>query len=396
MDTALVLLHQRPVGTLQRLNEDQDFVFAFEEAWLDDPLRPVLGQLFEDRKPRALKTSGLPCWFAHLLPQGPWRRHLQRWAGLDLEDNDDFGLLLAMGHDLPGAVTLAPLTRSGPGAALVRAAAPLEAPSGYKFSLAGAQWKLSVQRDKQLLAPVYGQQGAFIAKFEALAFPHLPRVEGAATQWARLAGIDAHSVELLSTDEFIDLPAEIPNQERRCLLLRRFDRSPQGAIHMEDFGQVSDIVPANLYKSSYEAIGALIRWLCPEDKGEYIKRLVFMVLSGNGDAHLKNWSVLYPDGRTARLSPAYDLVPTVLYNPNDDLALTLNGSKSFVIDASALAPLARALDLGHGEVARLATDAWEQIRDTWARERLHLDLTDNERGRLQQHLDRLPARLAGP
>lgn len=38
-----------------------------------------------------------------------------------------------------------------------------------------------------------------------------------------------------------------------------------------------------------------------------------MVLSGNADAHLKNWALIYPDGLHANLAPAYDLVGTIAY-----------------------------------------------------------------------------------
>jgi len=61
---------------------------------------------------------------------------------------------------------------------------------------------------------------------------------------------------------------------------------------------------------------------------EFVRRLVFSVLIGNGDMHLKNWSLLYPDGRTPVLSPAYDFVATVPYIPGDKLALTFGGSQS--------------------------------------------------------------------
>lgn len=60
-----------------------------------------------------------------------------------------------------------------------------------------------------------------------------------------------------------------------------------------------------------------------------IERTVLNVLLGNGDAHVKNWAYCYPDGRTAKLSPAYDIVPTVLYVHDDDLGLKLAGSRRF-------------------------------------------------------------------
>ena len=61
---------------------------------------------------------------------------------------------------------------------------------------------------------------------------------------------------------------------------------------------------------------------------EFFRRLVFSVLIGNGDMHLKNWSRLYPDRRTPVLSPAYDFVAILPYIPNDSLALSFGGSRS--------------------------------------------------------------------
>ncbi len=44
-----------------------------------------------------------------------------------------------------------------------------------------------------------------------------------------------------------------------------------------------------------------------------MRRLAFMVLSGNADAHVKNWAIVYPDGLEARLAPVYDFVSTIVY-----------------------------------------------------------------------------------
>jgi serine/threonine-protein kinase HipA len=58
------------------------------------------------------------------------------------------------------------------------------------------------------------------------------------------------------------------------------------------------------------------------------RRLVFSVLIGNADMHLKNWSLLYPNRRKPVLSPAYDFVATLPYIPADTLALTFGSSRS--------------------------------------------------------------------
>ncbi|NVB43070.1 HipA domain-containing protein [Pseudenhygromyxa sp. WMMC2535] len=67
--------------------------------------------------------------------------------------------------------------------------------------------------------------------------------------------------------------------------------------------------------SHYGSVGSVIYALCGEDDFlKYMRRLAFMVLSGNADAHLKNWALFYPDGVRPRLAPVYDVVSTVVYS----------------------------------------------------------------------------------
>ena len=44
------------------------------------------------------------------------------------------------------------------------------------------------------------------------------------------------------------------------------------------------------------------------DTREFLARTVAAILMGNTDAHLKNWALIYPDGRQPRLAPVYDCV----------------------------------------------------------------------------------------
>ncbi len=61
------------VGILERFKE-WDYRFSFDDSWLRMAEPPVLGQLFEDRKPHDIESTGnLLCWFDHLLPQGGLR-----------------------------------------------------------------------------------------------------------------------------------------------------------------------------------------------------------------------------------------------------------------------------------------------------------------------------------
>src|SRR6185437_12696320 len=192
-----VLLGGTRVGLFERLDEWQ-YRFSFDPAWLADPAHPVLGQVFEDRMPRDMESTGtLIPWFDHLLPPqgGPLRRAISHQSGI--EGDDDFALLEFLGGDLPGAVVLVPGTPSlapkpvAPPAPTPRHEGPL------RFSLAGVQWKLSVrEQDKKLTLPLRGETGGTIAKFHSPTYRDLPRVEMATMTWAKLAGIDVPPIRL--------------------------------------------------------------------------------------------------------------------------------------------------------------------------------------------------------
>ncbi|ESX61433.1 hypothetical protein X759_35345 [Mesorhizobium sp. LSHC420B00] len=63
---------------------------------------------------------------------------------------------------------------------------------------------------------------------------------------------------------------------------------------------------------------------------EFVRRLALTVITGNGDMHLKNWSLIYRgNGFKPALSPIYDLLSTVPYLPADAMALSLGGERSF-------------------------------------------------------------------
>ena len=99
---------------------------------------------------------------------------------------------------------------------------------------------------------------------------------------------------------------------------------------MEDFAQVFGLYPDDKYRHRSYANIAAVLWPETGEAGtyEFLRRLVFSVLIGNADMHLKNWSLLYPDQRTPVLSPAYDFVATLPYIPRDELALTFGGSRT--------------------------------------------------------------------
>ena len=392
MSTFDVLVSEARVGTLEHFEDDARSVFAFDPMWLADPDRPTLGLFFEDRRPRTIEVSGPICWFAHLLPQGPLRRAIARQSSTD--EGDVFGLLAALADDLPGAVVLRP--GSSPTRRPSRASGQPATTGRLRFSLAGAQWKLSLRTsDRGFVVPVQGEEGAWIAKFHDPRFPALPRVERATMEWARRAGIEVPPFRIGRVEEIMDLPAVIPAGDGSVFLIERFDRRPGGGrIHIEDFGQVLDRPPGDAqYRGDYEELAAVLAAVAPEDLRAFCERLVFSALAGNTDAHLKNWSLIYPDGRSARLAPAYDLVSTVVYRGKveDELALALGRSKRFEdVDEASFRRLAAVCSRDFAEVRGWVNAAAERVRAAWGEEGRELGFEADERQAIERHLDRVP------
>lgn len=385
MSALEVLLGSIRVGTLERF-EDEEYLFSFDEDWLHRPERPVLGQLFEDRRPRDIASSGMLCWFGHLLPQGPLRRAIARQFGLD--EGDDFDLLEVLGEDLPGAVVLRPTASRLPRRLPERPLPRVSGTEQLRFSLAGAQWKLSVHRhERGLTLPVQAELGSWIAKFHSPEYPELPRVELATMQWAQACGLTVPALRLADLSEFADLPEGTPTGDGTVFLIERFDRGAQEQrIHMEDMAQVLD--RPYQFTGRYEDIAIVLASLCSRDLREFCARLVFCILCGNADAHLKNWSLLYLDGRHPRLAPAYDLISTVLYPRLDrELALTLGGLRRFEdIRLDSFRLLAEVSGLTLEEVGAWVREAAERVRTAWREKAADLPFSSQERQRLENHM----------
>jgi serine/threonine-protein kinase HipA len=114
--------------------------------------------------------------------------------------------------------------------------------------------------------------------------------------------------------------------------IKRYDRTESGRIHQEDFAQALGLSPgdAKYEATNMDTIVRVVATLAPEDVDELTGRIAFNIVCGNDDAHAKNWSLWYPVPTQARLSPAYDLVSTVEYFPENDMSLKLAQARRFV------------------------------------------------------------------
>jgi serine/threonine-protein kinase HipA len=119
-----------------------------------------------------------------------------------------------------------------------------------------------------------------------------------------------------------------------ALVVDRFDLRPDGTYRgFEDFCVLNARRTDEKYRGSYET-SVMKRFQqfanSPDVLADLEKLFTLIVLNcalRNGDAHLKNFGIVY-DGvlGEARLAPVYDLVTTAIYLPKDSLALTLKGT----------------------------------------------------------------------
>jgi serine/threonine-protein kinase HipA len=201
--------------------------------------------------------------------------------------------------------------------------------------------------------------------------PRLNSYELACLNLARLSGIDTPETALVSISEITGLEDWAREVSAPALTVDRFDRKEHGRIHMEELAQVLNVPAAvetaKYRRANFETIASVIGALCgPASAGEVITRIVFNILIGNGDAHLKNWAVLYPDGITPVLSPIYDVLPTVLFIPNDDMGLKLTSSRAFEdVSAQSFDGIGRRTAFGENNARACAREAVERILDHW-------------------------------
>lgn len=337
-------------GTLTR-DTNGGVSFVVSEEYLRDPHRPILSLGWHDtrsdeisqkrlanRRDKIALRGALPPWFAGLLPEGALRDLVL--AEMGPGDHDQFDVITRLGGDLPGAVIVSPETED------LQSAGPLRlekvrglttaGPQGMvKFSLAGVQLKLTGDLSgDRLTLPGHGASGRYIIKLPAKPYPQLPEVEFAAMQLARAAGLDTAHCQLMSRDSVFDVPAEFLAHGDNVLVVDRFDR-PAGdtRVHIEDAGQVLGALDVFKYTmGTTDTVLNMVRRFSTDsraDLAEAFRRVTVDVLVGNGDNHLKNWSFRFPKAGEIRLSPAYDIVPTVLYQPKDELALRFVGTHRF-------------------------------------------------------------------
>ena len=310
---------------------------SFDESYVRNPQRPTLSLSYQGadeaatqqilasaRDARLVRTDGRwPVYFQNLLPEGHNRDRLARERGCS--PDDEFELLAAAGHDLMGALEVEPVPAQEGIPGVVRhwhttqgldVLEPgfVEYPVADAASLPGVVTKFSaVQDGRRYTVHRQGAAGSVILKLPTTAHPDLVANEYTGYQLCKALGLNVADATVITRAE-AELPETVPFND--ILAVQRFDHLPGGArVHMEEFNQVLGYTPRQKYgKGILQDWATMLRVLNRlsrqpvQDTREFLARMVAFILMGNTDAHLKNWALIYPDGRVPQLAPLYDPV----------------------------------------------------------------------------------------
>lgn len=307
-------------GSLERAT-DGSTVFAYRPDYLARVgSRPIATTLPLSAEAVVTPNGALPAFFAGLLPEGHRLSVLRR--AVKTSASDEFTLLLAVGGDTPGDVRVLPA-----GEPPVAASALIDPadPGSLDFrslvdavdthAIPGVQDKASAS---MISAPVSGRDGRYILKLSPAEYPHL--VEDELLHLTAARGLRLPVAAARIVHDRTGVPG---------LLVERFDRVHDGdrwrRLGLEDATQVLGLPPAAKYTVSAEEVvlglAAVCRAPAVAVRAAYLQ-FAFAWLSGNGDLHAKNLSVLWQSTGAWSIAPMYDVLCTLVYG-DDSMALPL-------------------------------------------------------------------------
>jgi len=401
-------LHGSEVGYLVGFDNGKN-VLIFSESFKKNAERPTLGLITHPSFPLADKLMAKP-WVRHqrlhptlsnLLPEGSLRELIAQ--GLKAHIDNEFLIFSYLGKDLPGALVAVPVEPDAvPENILITTAGKAKAvriektAKENKFSLAGVQMKFSMkEKDGRYNLPKGDILGDWIIKTPSTTHKDVPANEYTAMTLASLVGINIPQIKLVELSKLDNLPQIKLPDEKLAFAIKRFDRDESERVHMEDFAQVLVKYPQEKYNAvNYEHIGRILYEYSGDgiaDVQQFARRLLVNILLANGDAHLKNWSLIYSDQITPRFSPAYDIVTTSVYIDNEThSALNLGQNKDWY----------RASFVHFEAWAERATIPWrvikphlddtmEKARSLWPQALKNLPMNETHKKQLQHHWKKL-------
>ncbi len=304
--------------------------FRYVEEYLDAKLPAVATTLPRGLEPVMVRGGAVPPYFAGLLPEGRRLTGLRR--AVKTSADDELSLLLAVGHDPVGDVQVVPTGAAPHGDQPLITVdrdfsevlfSDILADAGIvdPTALAGVQDKASA---RMMSVPLGFGSGRFVLKIDPPEYPHLVANEAYFIAVANRGGIPTVNARVVHD-----------RTGRPGLLVARFDRVtlPDGrlaSLPVEDGTQVLGLYPADKYRvTTEELLTGLATWCAarPIAIRDIFRQVAYAWLTGNGDVHAKNVSILGSEATGEwRVAPAYDLPSTLPYR-DYTMALSIGGRR---------------------------------------------------------------------
>lgn len=336
-------------------------------AYLPDYDGPAVATTLPlDSAPVSSGSGAVPAFFANLLPEG--RRLTALRQSVKTSGDDELSLLLAVGGDPVGDVQVLP-TGVEPSSVEPKTNEPGEldfaellADQGVSDPsvLAGIQDKVS---GRMLTLPLQFGGRDRLLKFEVPEFPRVVENEHFFLERAKRLRHPVVRSQVLHD-----------SRNRSGLLIDRFDRPVKDgsltSLAVEDGAQLLNIHPAQKYSVTTEALADAVASVCaarPVALRAVFQQVLFAWLTGNGDLHAKNMSVLQ-HGSEWRVAPIYDIPSTLPYGDHT-MALSIGGRrdglsrKQFDTFGARLGLPRRAIDRTVDEVLAVTERIEEEIAD---------------------------------
>jgi len=405
-------IHGALIGYLAGFKNGRN-VLSMAGEFKNNSNRPTFSLITHPKFPNADRLMAEP-WtrnqrlhpvLSNLLPEGSLRELIAQ--GLKVHIDNEFHILSYLGADLPGAIEATPmepkdvpdyvLNMHGKAKAVKfdKGALGIKGRES-KFSLAGVQMKFSMkEKDGRYNLSKGDVLGDWIIKTPSTKHKFVPLNEYTAMSLAALVGVDIPEIKLVELDKLDNLPQINLPDEKLAFAIKRFDRAGDQRIHMEDFAQILVKYPHEKYTgANYENIGKVIYDFSGDalaDAQQFARRLLVNILLANGDAHLKNWSFLYPDKITPRISPAYDIVTTSVYIENESqYALNLGKTKEwYLASLQHFQSWANKSGIPWRAIKPHLDDTLSKAREFWPEALKTLPMDDGHKAELKTHWSKL-------
>lgn len=351
-----VRYNERLVGKLFQ-DESGKMLFQYDNDWISNGFAismslPLRNNMFSESECRP--------FFEGLLPEGNIRNEIAR--NLKVSARNEFAILKGIGGDCAGAISIGlshevseKYETQIEGKELIEALKSLNGKpllageKDVRLSIAGSQRKLPViYRDGNYFIPhgdiptnciikpaIPGYAGTIDNEYfcgilaGSIKLP-VPRFEILEFHKAPIEAFSESSITFVTKTEDIHL------LDTRYLVIERYDRQQENGrvirLHQEDLCQASGIPSENKYQKdggpSFEKLFSMIRKYSSQpalDIKNAVRVAVFNYIIGNADAHGKNFSFLFKNGKI-RLAPFYDLLSTEVYgNLDKKMAMKIGG-----------------------------------------------------------------------